>query len=46
MWKSELSEVVLYELLRGEWGSMVLRCPVMRLEVTVEGYCILLKPAV
>jgi hypothetical protein len=36
MWKSDVSEVVLYELLRGEWGSMELRWLVMRLDVTTE----------
>jgi hypothetical protein len=46
MWKSEDSEVVLYELLSGEWGSIVLRWPVMRLEVTTGRYAILLKPSV
>jgi hypothetical protein len=46
MWKSDASEVVLYELLRGEWGSIESRRPVMRLEVTTGRYGILLKPAV
>jgi hypothetical protein len=46
MWKSDDSDVVLYELLRGEWGSIELSCPVMRLSVTMGRYGIRLKPAV
>jgi len=47
MWKSEVSEVVLKELLRGECGSIVLlRRSAMRLDVMTGRYGILLKLAV